>query len=125
MPGTVGGPFAPLGVTRNWTDTNKNFVPDCDLLNTGAQDLSSSGGDVCSAISNLAFGSTTLTNNYDPALLNGWGVRASDWSLGGMFRLMYTRQHADVSATITSTNVGWTDSHSIFVPQLFFVGTYN
>jgi hypothetical protein len=82
MPGTVGGAFAPLAVTRNWTDTNKNFVPDCDLLNTGAQDLSSRGGDVCSAISNLAFGQNTQTNIYDPALLNGWGVRASDWSLG-------------------------------------------
>ena len=23
-----------------------------------------------------------LTNNYDPALLTGWGVRSSDWSLG-------------------------------------------
>jgi hypothetical protein len=23
-----------------------------------------------------------LTNTFDPALLNGWGVRASDWSLG-------------------------------------------
>ena len=25
---------------------------------------------------------TSLTNNYDPALLNGWGVRSSDWNLG-------------------------------------------
>ena len=23
-----------------------------------------------------------MTNNFDPALLNGWGVRASDWTLG-------------------------------------------
>src|SRR5713101_1866042 len=80
MPGT-GGAFGTLSVTRSWTDTNKNFVPDCDLLNTGAQDLSSRGGDVCGAISNLSFGQNTLTNNYDPALLNGWGVRSSDWSL--------------------------------------------
>jgi hypothetical protein len=82
MPGTVGGAFAPLGVTRNWTDSNHNFVPDCDLSNPNAQDLRATGGDVCSAISNLAFGTTTLTNTYDPALLNGWGVRASDWNLG-------------------------------------------
>jgi len=81
MPGT-GGAFAPLSVTRSWTDTNRNFVPDCDLRNIGAQDLSRTGGDVCGAISNAAFGTSTLTNNYDAALLNGWGVRASDWSLG-------------------------------------------
>ena len=24
----------------------------------------------------------SLTNNFDPALLNGWGVRPSDWTLG-------------------------------------------
>ena len=26
-------------------------------------------------------GSTVLTNNFDPAILNGWGVRPSDWTL--------------------------------------------
>jgi hypothetical protein len=82
MPGTVGGPFAPLGVTRSWTDSNGNFVADCDLKVGAAQDRRSLGGDVCGAVSNLAFGSTTLTNTFDPALLNGWGVRASDWTLG-------------------------------------------
>src|SRR6267142_1782840 len=46
MPCTV-GPFAPCGVTRAWTDANNNLKPDCDLLNGAAQDLRSSGGDVC------------------------------------------------------------------------------
>jgi hypothetical protein len=82
LPGTVGGPFAPLGVTRTWTDANGNFVPDCNLQNPAAQDLRGSGGDFCGAISNGSFGQTTLTNGYDPALLNGWGVRAGDWDLG-------------------------------------------
>jgi hypothetical protein len=82
-----GGPFAPLSVTRSWTDTNSNFVADCDLLNPAAQDRRTSGGDVCGAISNQSFalmsqGQFPLTNNFDPALLNGWGVRASDWTLG-------------------------------------------
>ncbi len=81
MPGT-GGAFAPLSVTRTWTDANSNFQPDCDLLNTGAQDLRASGGDFCGAISNSAFGTTTLTNAFDPALLTGWGVRSSDWTVG-------------------------------------------
>jgi len=33
-------------------------------------------------MSNVQFGQPVLTNNYDPALLHGWGVRASDWNLG-------------------------------------------
>jgi hypothetical protein len=33
-------------------------------------------------ISNTSFGQNILTNNYDGALLNGWGVRPSDWNLG-------------------------------------------
>ena len=76
------GPFGPCGVTRSWTDTNSNFRPDCDLSNPNIQNLSGSGGDVCGVISNTAFGTALLTNNYDPALLTGWGVRASDWTLG-------------------------------------------
>src|ERR1700730_18137307 len=82
MPGTSGGPFGPLGVTRTWTDANGNFVPDCNLQNPAAQDLRSSGMDFCGAISNQSFGQNILTNNFDPALLTGWGVRASDWDLG-------------------------------------------
>jgi len=82
-----GGPFSPLSVSRSWTDSNGNFVADCDLQSPGAQDRRATGGDVCGAISNQSFalmstGQFPLTNNYDPALLNGWGVRASDWTLG-------------------------------------------
>ena len=83
-----GGPFAPLSVTRSWTDANRNFVPDCNLANPGAQSPATTGSiDSCGAISNQSFallsqGQFPLTNNFDPALLNGWGVRASDWTLG-------------------------------------------
>ena len=55
MPCTVGGPFAPCGVTRSWTDSNNNFVADCDLTSGAAQDRRATGGDQCGAISNLAF----------------------------------------------------------------------
>ena len=75
-------PFGTAGVTRTWTDANGNFQPDCDLLNPLANDRRGSGGDFCGQISNLSFGQNVLTDNYDPALLTGWGVRASDWSLG-------------------------------------------
>jgi hypothetical protein len=74
--------FGTAGVTRTWTDANGNFQPDCDLLNPLANDSRGSGGDFCGQISNLSFGQPVLSDNYDPALLSGWGVRASDWSLG-------------------------------------------
>src|SRR4029077_3202538 len=69
-------------VTRNWTDANGNFVADCDLLNSAAQDLRSRGGDVCGAYTNLNFGKNVFSNTIDPAILKGWGVRPSDWSFG-------------------------------------------
>jgi hypothetical protein len=77
--------FGPLGVQRAWTDANANFVPDCDLTNPLAQGpttavYNSGGQDFCGQISNLAFGTGTLTNSFDPDLLAGWGVRSSDWS---------------------------------------------
>src|SRR5262249_1324437 len=69
------------GVTRAWSDANGNFVPDCDLLKPTAQDLRANGGDVCGVMSNTSFGQYVLTNNFDPAVLSGWGVRPSDWSV--------------------------------------------
>src|SRR4030095_10704981 len=73
--------FGPAGVTRAWTDTNNNFVPDCDLLNPGGQDLRASGGDLCGVLSNVSFGTNVLTNTFDPGILSGWSVRPSDWNL--------------------------------------------
>ena len=72
----------PQSVTRSWTDSNKNFVADCDLLNPLGQNLSAAGGDVCGQISNLAFGTNSLpaaTNTLDPDLATGWGKRTYNW----------------------------------------------
>jgi hypothetical protein len=74
--------FGTAGVTRAWTDANRNFVPDCDLQNPAAQDLRQQGGDLCGVLSNTNFGKNVLTNNFDREILNGWGVRPSDWNLG-------------------------------------------
>jgi hypothetical protein len=74
--------FGTAGVTRAWIDANRNFVPDCDLANSAAQDLRDAGGDLCGVMSNTNFGKPVLTNNFDPRLLEGWGVRPSDWNLG-------------------------------------------
>ena len=73
--------FGTAGVTRSWTDADHDFVPDCDLLNPAAQDLLAEGGDHCGVMSNTLFGQNVLTNNFDPRVLDGWGVRPSDWNL--------------------------------------------
>ena len=75
-----GGGFAVGSVTRSWTDVDRDFNPDCDLLNPAQQDLRTSGGDFCGPISNQRFGQNVLTNSIDPELLSGWGVRPADWS---------------------------------------------
>jgi hypothetical protein len=69
----------PTSVTRNWTDSNKNFTPDCDLQNPllNAE---------CGQISNLNFGVANAppSLSYDPAILQGWGTRPADWIVGVM-----------------------------------------
>jgi hypothetical protein len=84
--GTYSGPN-PLSristsITRTWTDANRDYVPNCDLLSPVAQDLRTGGGDFCGAMSNLNFGKPVFSNTYDPELLTGWGKRPSDWSFG-------------------------------------------
>ena len=76
------GAGLPRTVTRAWTDANGNFQPDCDLLSPLANDRLGSGGDFCGVISDTKFGQGVFTNTFDPALLTGWGVRASDWNVG-------------------------------------------
>jgi len=73
---------APPAVTRSWTDSNGNYVPDCDLLNPLLQNLTATGGDICGQLSNLNFGKPIFTGSFDPEILEGWGVRPSDWQVG-------------------------------------------
>jgi hypothetical protein len=92
--------FGPAGVTRAWTDANGNFTPDCNLSSPALQDNRGSGGDFCAALQNQAFGTPTLTNSFDPALLTGWGVRSSDWTLGASVQQQITaRSSIEVAYT--------------------------
>jgi hypothetical protein len=79
---TSTGAFGVQGVTRTWIDADGDVVPDCNLNNLGNQDLRPTGGDLCGPVSNSRWGQNVLTNNYDPNLLKGWGVRPSDWDFG-------------------------------------------
>jgi hypothetical protein len=75
-------------------------VPDCDLSNSAAQDLREAGGDLCGVMSNTNFGKAVLTNNFDANLLNGWGVRPSDWNLGlSVQHQIGSRSSVDVTYT--------------------------
>ena len=57
---------------RAWNDTNRNFVPDCDLLNFAAN------GE-CLQIANPLFGSATRSATFDDILRTGYGNREANW----------------------------------------------
>ena len=61
--------------TRAWNDANRNFVPECDLMNPARN------GE-CEAWADQNFGESRPTTSYDPALLSGWGVRPSNSQFG-------------------------------------------
>src|SRR5207248_7145296 len=98
--GTNPNPILTLQTTtsRSWADSNRNFVPDCNLANPGAQNLTASGGDNCGAIAQSSFGSTNAAVLYDPDVLTGWGHRPSNWefSTGVQQQLPY-RMSVDLS----------------------------
>jgi len=75
----------PGSAARGWTDGNKNYAVDCDLLNPARQDNLATGGDLCAALggNNLNFGNANPnTTVINPAILSGWGVRPYDWQVG-------------------------------------------
>jgi hypothetical protein len=69
-------------VSRNWTDTNGNYIVDCDLLNPALQVVP--GGDTCGAVTgnSLNFGRSGTSTRVNPALLSGWNIRPSDSQWG-------------------------------------------
>jgi hypothetical protein len=76
---------------RAWNDANRNFVPDCDLLNPAAN------GE-CGAMSNRDFGSTRPGVAYDPDTLTGWNQREYNWQFSaGVQRELVPRVSLDVS----------------------------
>lgn len=74
------GPGAAGTTTRNWTDSNNNRFPDCDLKNPAAQNLSAAGGDICGAYNNPSVATyipSTAVN--DPNFTQGWFKRGYNW----------------------------------------------
>ena len=61
------------------TDENRNYVPDCDLTQTAAQDNRPAGGDFCGAMVNANFGRVVPGATFDRDALRGWGRRNYNW----------------------------------------------
>ncbi len=61
-------------VTRAWTDTNGNFVPDCDLKSRAQT------GE-CGPLQNQNFGSPVITTRFADDVLTGFGVRPYNWDM--------------------------------------------
>ena len=66
---------ATISTTRVWTDTNKNFVADCNLAST------EQNGE-CAAMDNKNLGKEVFTRSYDTDFVTGSGVRPYNWGLG-------------------------------------------
>jgi hypothetical protein len=89
--------FSPAGlghfvssVSRSWTDTNGNFVPDCDLLNQAAN------GEC--GVGNPFFGKSISPLTVDPAATTGWNTREHSWDLSaGISQQLAPRVSVDVS----------------------------
>jgi hypothetical protein len=77
--------------TRSWTDINRDYVPNCDLLNTAAN------GE-CGAMADPNFGTAKPGTTYDPARMRGWGRRGYNWEFSvGVQHQILPRVSVDVS----------------------------
>ena len=91
--GSSGNPVSRLAntVTRTWTDANRDFIPQCDLLDPLLN------GE-CAAMSNASFGLPVAATTFDPDTLNGWSTRPSQWEFStGVQHEVMPRVSVDVS----------------------------
>jgi hypothetical protein len=64
-----------VSTTRTWTDSNKDYVPNCDLAN------SAKNGE-CGAMDNQTLGQPVFNRTFDPGFVHGWGTRPYNWGMG-------------------------------------------
>ena len=88
---------------RSWTDSNKNFYPDCDFVNPALQNLTATGGDICGAFTgaNANFGLSvpTSVDDRDVDGFGGFNHRGSNWefSTGVQQEIVARRVAVDVA----------------------------
>jgi Carboxypeptidase regulatory-like domain len=91
--GELASPVGSLvtSTTRSWTDGNRNYVPECDLINPLAN------GE-CGAMANREFGSNVPGRAYDPNATSGWGRRYDNWQFSaGVQQEIMPRVSVDVA----------------------------
>jgi len=64
-----------VSTTRSWTDTNKDFIINCDLANPNKNAE-------CGDMTDKSLGQANFTRSYDPNFVTGWGNRPYNWGLG-------------------------------------------
>jgi hypothetical protein len=81
-----------LSATRNWSDANGNYTPDCDLVSTAAN------GE-CGALSDRNFGQNNPNSTQiDPEVAAGWGKRGYNWEFSaGVQQELMPRLSMDVA----------------------------
>jgi hypothetical protein len=76
---------------RSWTDSNRNFVPDCDLA------APAQNGE-CGPLADANFGKAIKATTYDPDVKFGWGKRPFNWEFSaGVQHQLLPRVSAEVS----------------------------
>jgi hypothetical protein len=68
-----------LSADRSWIDFDRDYHPDCDLLNPAAQDYRGVGGDRCGELNPSTFGTPGQARQFDSHLQRGWGTRDYNW----------------------------------------------
>lgn len=77
--------------TRAWNDSDRDFVPDCDLV------APSANGE-CGPLDNQNFGGAVASDTYDRDILFGWGRRSFNWEFStGVQHELLPRVSLDVS----------------------------
>jgi len=94
-------------INRPWTDNDRDYVVDCNLLNPAAQSPATGTVDTCAAASGTApnFGKLGAATQVDPDVLSGWGVRPNDYQTTiTVQQELVPRVSADFSYTHRSWN---------------------
>jgi hypothetical protein len=77
--------------TRSWSDTDRNYVPNCNLMSPVAN------GE-CGAMANANFGQPVPGAVYDTAMTHGWFKRGFNWEFStGVQHEVLPRTSVDVS----------------------------
>jgi hypothetical protein len=90
--GVNANPFNTLvnTTTRSWTDANRDYVPQCDLLSVA-------GNGECGPLADTAFGTSRPGASFSDLLRRGWGHRNYNWEFAaGVQREILPRVSADI-----------------------------